>query len=119
MAYSRLYGGRYVVPVGEMTELVTLQDPPVATTDTALAGEWVDLNPAEVYAKVEPASARNVERNFAGAVQGVLSYVVTMRDHDGVSLKTRIGWGTSYLYVRGSARDKAHDRLTLACEEVV
>lgn len=119
MAYSRVYGGRYIVPVGEMTELVTLQDPPTAATDTDLADAWVDLDPVEVYAKVEPATARNVERNFAGGVQGVLSYVVTMREHADVSLKTRITWDGHVLYVRGSARDKKNDRLTLACEEIV
>lgn len=116
---TRLYGGKVVVPVGEMTEQVTLQDPPAATSDTDLAGAWVDLDPALVYAKVEPASARNVERIFASAVQGVLSYIVTMRNHDGVSLKSRVTWGSRLLYVRGSARDQRNDRLTLACEEVV
>jgi head-tail adaptor len=78
-----------------------------------------------VWVGLQAATAQNVERVLASAVQGTISYLVTLRDRRDVTLKARIRWlyGAVWktLLVRGvqppTSRPGAD--LVLACEEVL
>lgn len=107
---------------GELRHLVTLDNPgtAVADGDGGFTQTFAELSPARVWAAIQPATARDLERVAAGTVLSTASHIVTMRYHAGVTTKTRITFGTRVLNVTGvSNPDERNRELVCLCAEVV
>jgi head-tail adaptor len=81
--------------VGRFNQFVTLENPGGSTPDGdgGFTQAWMPLSPAQVWASITPATARDLERVVANTVQASASHVVRLRFHDGVTTKTRLTKG--------------------------
>jgi head-tail adaptor len=78
------------------------------------------LEPAQMYAEIKPATARDLERVVANTVQSKASHLVTMDYHPQVSTETRVHFGARIFAVTGVQNpEEKNVELVLACEEVV
>lgn len=107
--------------IGALDKLVTLQSPgSVPDNEGGYTEAWTNLSPGTVWAAIQPATARDLERRVASTVQASASHLVTIRFHSGVTTKTRILFGTRIFNVTGITNpDEKNEALILACEEVV
>jgi SPP1 family predicted phage head-tail adaptor len=108
--------------IGSLRHRVTLAAPSrIQDNDGGYTEAWTALTPSPVWAAIEPATARNLERVVGNAVQATATHLVTVRYHSGITTRTRLTLGGSrYLYVRGvQDLDERGIGMTLACEEVV
>jgi len=107
---------------GALRHQVTLEQPGAAVPDGegGYTETWTALTPSPVWAAIQPASARDLERVFAGASQATASHLVTLRYHAGVTTATRLTFGTRVFAITGVQNlDERNKELVLACEEVV
>jgi SPP1 family predicted phage head-tail adaptor len=107
--------------IGALRHRVTLEAPTTVPDGRGTYTQtWEPLVPAQVWAAVEPATPRAVERLIAGVVAANITHVVTIRFHAGVTTKTRITFNGRYLFVRGLQNvEELSQRVRLACEEAV
>lgn len=117
------------VRAGALNKRVTLENPsaPVSDNDGGFTTLWPPSGGttlAKVWASVQPATARDLERVVAGTVQSNASHLVTVRYIPGVTTKTRVIFhdtvGDRTFSVTGiHDPDERHISLVLACQEVV
>lgn len=107
---------------GELRHWVTLQNPGAEVPDSegGFTVTNVDLTPAQVYASIQPATARNLERIVANVEQSKASHIITIRYHPEVTTETRVVYGDRIFQVTGIQNpDERNIALLLACEEIV
>lgn len=108
--------------IGERPHRVLLQNP-VATVPDGEGGytqTWADLQPNKLFAKIAPATAEAIERVAPGTTQALVSHIVSMPYHAGVTTKTRIIHDARTFHVTGVATPDERKQETIAlCEEVV
>jgi len=108
---------------GQKRHLVSLRGPDtvlVPDGDGGYTETPVALSPADVYAEIKPATARDLERTIANAVQSNASHVVTIDYHPAVNTKTQVVFGTRVLKVTGVQNPEERNvELVLVCSEIV
>lgn len=78
------------------------------------------LTPSHVWARISPASARDLERVAGNAVQSNATHVVMMPYHAGVTTQTVITFGTRTFAVTGVSNPEEANRETVCvCVEMV
>lgn len=100
---------------------ILLQKPgPEVPTDDGYAQSWIDLAPPKLFARIDPATARDLERVFAGAVISTASHVVRMPYHPGITTKTRIIFNGRTFEVTGvsSPEERQTETVCAVTEEV-
>lgn len=109
---------------GSLRHRVTLQSPsaPVADGDGGFTQTWTAFA-TRISAKVEPATARSLERVVANSVQSRASHLVTIRYRTGVTTTSRVVFhdvSDRTFSVAGVVDpNERRIRLVLACEEIV
>lgn len=107
---------------GQKRHLVTLRGPGtlVPDGDGGYTQVPTNLEPPTRYAEIKPATARDLERTIANAVQSKASHIVTMDYHPDVTTETTLLFGTRVFQVTGVQNPEERNiDLVLACEEVV
>lgn len=117
---------------GELRHEVLLHNPTSgATTFEGTPETWEELTPSRVWASIRPATARELERVVANAVQSNATHLITIRYHPEVTTKTRITKGernsddtltdgSIEFHVTGVQNpDLRNEMLILVCEQVV
>ena len=107
---------------GRLNKRVSLHNETASTPDGdgGFTKTWTALDPASVFAAIMPATPSQMERVLASTIQSSTSHIVEMRYHASVSTKTRITFGSRYLYVRGVQNvDEKGELLRLTCDEVI
>lgn len=107
---------------GKRRHLVSLENPGpnVPNADGGFDSTWVTITPDDVWASVEPATQRSLERLVASTVASDASHVVTMPFISGVTTKTRVTFKGRTLNVVGVQNVEERDiELRLACVEQV
>lgn len=91
---------------------------PAPDSDGGYVDVWNPLEPESAWVRIEPATARNVERFSANTVTGAISHVVTMPYRPDVTSKARLVFGTRTLNVVGIQNPEERNvELVLACVE--
>jgi len=107
---------------GQKRHLVSLwgPGPVVADGDGGYTQVPAALDPPEMMAAIEPATARDLERVVANTVASKASHIVTMDYHPQVTTETAIHFGERIFAVAGvQNREEKNVELVLACEETV
>lgn len=106
--------------IGLLRHQVIVENPTrVADGDGGYTDTWAAASPSPVWARIEPATARAIERQAGATIEGPIDSLVTIRYHAGVSMKTRLTFEGRLLFVRGIQNVQERDRwLVLACQEV-
>jgi head-tail adaptor len=107
---------------GQRRHLVTLENPgpPVPDGGGGFTETWAPLSPPTRMAEIKPATARDLERVVANAVESTASHILTMDYHAGVTTETRITFGTRVFTVDGLQNpDERNIDHVVACTEVV
>jgi SPP1 family predicted phage head-tail adaptor len=108
--------------IGARNHLVTLQNPGAATPDAdgGFTQTWSMLSPPQVYARIQAATQRDLERVTAGTVLSTATHIVTMPYHPQVSTQTRVLVNGRTFSVTGVTNpDERNIDLVLTCTEVV
>jgi SPP1 family predicted phage head-tail adaptor len=111
-----------VLNIGRLNKRVSLANSgdPVADGDGGYTQAFAALTPPVVWAAIQPAAARDLERLAAGTVLATATHLVTMRHHAGVTTQTRITFGTRLFAVTGVVNPEERNIETIAlCVEVV
>lgn len=111
-----------MIAAGQRRHFVSLTAPGAAQADDdgSYTQTPVPLSPAAVYAAIQPATARELERHFAGTVVSMATAIVTLPYHAGVTTQTVITLNGRTLNVVGVANPEERNRETVcACVEVV
>lgn len=81
------------VAVGSRQYLVTLEAmTAIANTDGGFDEVWSPLTPPTRRAKIQPASAHDLERVAPGTVMASEALLITIPFHPLVTTKTRVSW---------------------------
>jgi hypothetical protein len=82
------------VSIGARSIRVTLDVPgvPVPDGDGGWTSGWELLDPPTLFADIQPASARDLERVTSGVVRASANLLITMPFHPRVTLQTRVSW---------------------------
>lgn len=108
--------------VGERPHRILLQNPgpPVPDGEGGYLQSYTDLTPSRMSARIQPATAQDLERVAPGTVQSSATHIVTMPYHPGVTTKTRIVFDGRTFTVSGVATPDERKQETIAlCEEIV
>jgi head-tail adaptor len=107
--------------IGQLRHRITVENPTrAADGDGGFTESWAAASPSPVWGRIEPATPSKVERMAGNTIEGPISHLVTLRAHDGITLKTRLTFDSRRLHVRGLQRvDEVDHWLVLACEEFV
>ena len=107
---------------GKRDKLVDIQVPDgdaVPDGDGGFSQEFRTLR-ADVFASIEPATARGLERFRSNTVISTASHIVTIPYIVGVTTDAQLRYGSRVLQVRGYANPNEDNvELILACEEIV
>jgi SPP1 family predicted phage head-tail adaptor len=81
-----------MIPAGLKDKRIALDAPgdPVPDADGGFIETAIPLDPPEMFARIEPATARDAERLAAGTTLTTRTHLVTIDYHPGVSTATRI-----------------------------
>jgi head-tail adaptor len=94
--------------VGRLNKWVTLAQGPQDTTDASFEA----LDPEGVWAGIEPLSPTGDGRT--------INHLVTIRYHSGVTMDTRVLYGSRSLFVKGFQNvNEQNDEMRLLCEEII
>jgi SPP1 family predicted phage head-tail adaptor len=108
--------------IGALRHRVIIENPGTAVAD--LDGGYTEVQtaavPSPIWASIVPATARDLERVVASAVQSTATHVVTVRYHPAITTKTRLRFGSRVFAVTGvQNQDERNLELKLTCEEIV
>lgn len=82
---------------GERNRLVRLSNPgQTPDGEGGYTEGWIDLEPAEVWAHMNPATPADMERAGAGATLSIATYVFDLLFHPQVTPETRIVFADPY-----------------------
>src|SRR5262245_31181644 len=105
---------------------ITLSNPGAAVPDPdgGYTIGMAPLDPPQMSARIQPATAADLERSFSGTVIATATHVVSLPYHPGVTLQTVIEYvdegGTHVYNVIGRANLEERDcELVLLCAEQV
>lgn len=106
---------------GQRTERVTLESPiRVPDGEGGTVDTWAPLDPPELYAHINRATARDLERSAGGAVLATASHVIEVPYHPQVTVHTRIVHGARIFQVTAVRDpDEAHRDLVIVAEELL
>lgn len=119
------------VRIGERRHLVSLDNPTSVSTSEGMTQTWAPLDPPEMFAAIQPAAARELERVVANAVQSNATHIITINYHPQVTTQTRVTKGprnpdgslpseSVEFHVTGVQNpDFRNEILILVCEQVV
>lgn len=110
------------IPAGQRDKLIDIEIPdgePIPDGDGGFDQPYKTLR-AGVYASIEPATARGLERFRSNTVISTASHVLGLPWIAGVTTEARVIYGGRILQVRGF-QDPFENQvdLFLACEEIV
>jgi head-tail adaptor len=108
--------------IGQRRHLVSFQNPgaSVPDGDGGSVSSWYTLTPPTAYAKIKPATAKDLERVAAGTVLATASHVVTFPYHPGVTTVTRIVFGARVFSVTGVSNPEERNVETICvCVELL
>ena len=111
-----------MIATGRRDKRVLLENPGGSVPDGegGYVEGWVSLDPAEVFAHINPANARDLERAAAGTVIATASHMIEILYHPGVTVQTRITYGTRIFQVTSVRNpDEANRELVIVAEEIV
>ena len=105
--------------IGQMRHRVAIANPTrTADGDGGYTDTWVAADPSPVWARIDTATASNIERLADNTVEAPISHFVTMRLHESVTTRSRLTYDGRYFNIRGLQNSQERDRwLVLACEE--
>lgn len=107
---------------GERIHKIALEGPgpPIPDGGGGFTESWIPLDPAVVWASIEPATVARQERLFAGAVSAAARVVLGFPYHPGVNTETRITYGASVFTVVGfEDPERQHVNTWVLCTEIV
>lgn len=106
---------------GALRHLVTLENStPAADGDGSYVPVYAELSPARVWASIEPATARDLERVAAGTVISSATHLLRCWYHPQITTQTRITYGSRLFSVVGVQNVEERSReLVIAAVEVV
>lgn len=109
------------ISIGEMRNYISVENPTRSVDgDGGYIDSWSATSPSPIWASIEPATARDLERIVGNTISATVSHIVKTRFHSGITTNTRLVDGTKILYVRGIQNLKMKDQwIILACEEVL
>ena len=111
------------VPAGQRTTRVTVQGPasdPVPDGDGGFTQTWITLNPPTWMVRIDPATARELERYSHDTIIAGRTLIVTGPYHPGITTHTRLLLGSRVLSVAGvDVADALPSQLVLFCVEEV
>lgn len=108
--------------IGSRRHNVTLDNPGPSVPDGegGFIQARVELFPRHAWARIQPATARNLERVVANTVQSTATHIISMPFHPQVTTATRVTFGTRLFEVTGVQNPEERNiELVLACHEVV
>lgn len=111
-----------MIATGRRDKRVLLENPgaPVPDGEGGYTEGYLPLVPAEVFAHINPASARDLERFAAGTVIATASHVIEILYHPGVTVQTRITYGSRLFQVTSVRNpDEANRELVIVAEEML
>jgi head-tail adaptor len=111
-------------PIGQRPHRVRLQNPLTPTPDGegGVVETWADLNPPQLFVRIRPATAVDLERARAGTVVGIATHVITGPYHPDITTETRVidGDGRTYNVLGRASTDlRRADSEYLVAEAVV
>lgn len=97
--------------------------PAIPDGDGGTTATWIDL-PPQAYARIVPATGKDLERVAAGTVLSTLSRIVTIPYRPDITTTARLTWidlaGRAHLAnVTGVTPDERSTELELVCVEIV
>jgi head-tail adaptor len=109
--------------IGSRRHYITLENPstPTPDGDGGFTQTWTACSPAQVFASIMPATARDQERAVAGTVMAMATHICLFPYHPDVNRKTRITFGTRTFAVAGveTPDERQVDTVVYAVERVV
>ena len=109
--------------IADRPHRIRLQNPagaPVSDGDGGYTQGWTDLAPAEVFGKIAPATAQDLERLAAGTVISTATHLATFPWHPQVTTATRLVFGTRVFSVTGvSDPEERHVETICVCVELL
>jgi SPP1 family predicted phage head-tail adaptor len=107
-----------MVRAGQLRHLVTVQNPTrTATASGGYTESWTSAEPMTAWVHVAPV-AGVTEGVSAQVERAAITHEVTARYHSGITQRSRLAFGSRYLYVRGIQNlDERNQVMVLACEE--
>jgi SPP1 family predicted phage head-tail adaptor len=105
--------------IGRLRHRVILQRL-TATADGAggFTESWAAL--ATVWASIDPATARDLERVFGAELQAPVTHLVTTRYYSGLTPKDRVVFGSRTFAIRGLQNpEERRIAWVMACEELL
>jgi SPP1 family predicted phage head-tail adaptor len=106
--------------IGALRHQVTLQGPGALVADGDGGYTQTPATVGTVWASIQPATARDLERIVANVEQANASHLVTIRYRDDVNTTTQVLYGTRVLKVTGMQNpDERNISLILICTEIV
>jgi head-tail adaptor len=80
--------------IGERVRRVTFDVPgkPVPDGDGGYTQGYTPLDPPQLFAKVEPATDRDIERLAAGTTLSTATHLITLPFHPQITTQTRVQW---------------------------
>ncbi len=114
----------FVVALNKRVRLEGPSGPSVPDGEGGFTQEYAPLVPARVWAGIQPAAARSLERLVASSVVSQATHLVTIQRHPDVTTSTRVKWDDygqqREFAVTGVAQHPQDDRYqVLTCEERV
>lgn len=112
--------------VADRPHRISLQNPGPAVPDGdgGSTQTYTDLDPPRLFARIVPATGKDLERVAAGTVLSTLSRLISLPYHPQVTTQTRVSWtdlvGKAHVAnVTGVSADERSVELELVCVEIV
>jgi SPP1 family predicted phage head-tail adaptor len=111
-----------VITAGRRDKRVTLANPggTVPDGEGGYVEGWVPLDPPEMLARINPASATDMERAAAGTQLVTAMHMIEMLYHPGVTVETRITYGARHFQVTSVRNpDEQNRELIIVAQELL
>jgi head-tail adaptor len=111
-----------MIATGRRDKRVQLHHPGplVADGEGGYTEDWQPLDPPEMLAHIDAATARDLERAVSGTVLSTATHLIGMLYHPGITIQTRVTYGTREFQVTAVRNpDEANRELLLVAEEIL
>lgn len=111
-----------IVGIGQYRHVIAIANPgiPVSDGEGGYTEAWEPATPPTVYASIESASQRDLERITGGAVLTTATHLIRTRYHAGISTASRLTFRGRVFEVQSVQDvDERQIALLLICAEVV
>jgi len=110
-----------VINFSALRHQVAVQNP--TKTDDGDGGyteSFAAASPSPVFASIQTATARAIERMIGNTIEAPVTHLVTIRWHSAVTTRTRLVFNSRNFFVRGIQNiDELDEFMVLACEEFI